>query len=437
MVQYFNYFSILFFKGDLMDILLVSICIAVLATVVFLLLQLKTSQEKQTKLLFSLEETQRRVDKLDELFRSESAQNRDEVSRLIKDNRSELSESLKLVNDSVLKNLNELTTQNNTRLESVREVVDKRIYMLQQDNSKKLDEMRVTVDEKLHATLEKRLGESFKLVSERLELVHKGLGEMHTLASGVGDLKRVLTNVKTRGIWGEIQLGNILEQLLTPEQYGTNVKTKPNSAAFVEYAVKLPGKSNDKDSHVWLPIDSKFPQDIYEELLNAQEAADPDRVAQCVKRLEMSIKQEAKQIQEKYLSPPDTTDFAVMFLPIEGLYAEVLRCPGLYDTLMTQYRITVAGPTTLAALLNSLQMGFKTLAIEQRSSEVWQILAAVKSEFGKFGDLLDKTHKKLQEAGNTIENASRKTRTIERKLRNVQELPEAESDTVPLLTDLM
>jgi DNA recombination protein RmuC len=293
--------------------------------------------------------------------------------------------------------------------------------------------MRATVDEKLQSTLDKRLGESFKQVSERLEQVYKGLGEMRTLASGVGDLKKVLTNVKTRGTWGEIRLSHILEQILTPDQYDVNVATKENSNDRVEFAIKLPGQGTDKDKVVWMPIDSKFPQEDYQRLMDAQEAADKELAEKSTRNLEMRIKAEAKYIKEKYLDPPHTTDFGIMFLPVEGLYAEVLRRPGLCDNLQREHRIVVAGPTTLAALLNSLQMGFRTLAIEKRSSEVWELLGMVKTEFGRFGDVLAKTKKKLQEASNTINQAEVRTRAIERKLRKVQEVPATE--TVDLIDE--
>lgn len=323
--------------------------------------------------------------------------------------------------DNYAKQIMMLTQSNESRLEKMRETVEVSISRLQEDNSKKLDQMRATVDEKLHATLEQRLGESFKLVSDRLEMVHKGLGEMQTLASGVGDLKKVLSNVKTRGTWGEIQLGNILEQVLSPEQYDKNVAVKKNSSERVEFAVKLPGRNNDDDC-VWLPIDAKFPQEDYQRLLEALEQANPQAADEAGKALELRIKSCAKDIRDKYIDPPNSTDFAILFLPIESLYAEVLRRPGLCEALQMQYRVVVAGPSTLIALLNSLQMGFRTLAIERRSSEVWGLLGAVKTEFAKFTDILDKTQKKLQEAGNTIESAARKSRNIQRKLKNVQEL---------------
>jgi DNA recombination protein RmuC len=287
--------------------------------------------------------------------------------------------------------------------------------------------MRRTVDEKLHETLEKRLGESFKLVSDRLEQVHKGLGEMQTLASGVGDLKRVLTNVKSRGIFGEVQLAALLEQVLTIEQYAANIATKPGSDARVEYAIKLPGRSDD-GTPLWLPIDAKFPREDYERLLEAQERADPDAAASAAAALERRIRTEAQTIADKYLSPPHTTDFAILFVPAEGLYAEILRRPGLFEDLQRRHRITVAGPTNLLAFLNSLQMGFRTLALEKRSSEVWQVLGAVKTEFDKFGDVLDKVRKKLDEASNQLDSTGVRTRAITRRLKTVQALPESDSE---------
>jgi DNA recombination protein RmuC len=285
--------------------------------------------------------------------------------------------------------------------------------------------MRRTVDEKLQGTLEKRLGESFKQVSERLEQVHKGLGEMQSLAAGVGDLKRVMTNVKTRGTWGEFQLGAILEQILAPEQYDANVATKTGSGERVEFAVRLPGPNEDSSTVVYLPIDAKFPAEDYPRLLDAQEAADPDALGAAAKGLETAIRGSARDICEKYISPPATTDFAVMFLPTEGLYAEVIRRTGLVEWCQRDCRVVIAGPTTLAALLNSLQMGFRTLAIQKRSSEVWELLGAVKTEFGKFGDVLGKVKKKLDEASKTVEQAETRTRVMNRALRSVEALPAA------------
>jgi DNA recombination protein RmuC len=290
------------------------------------------------------------------------------------------------------------------------------------DNGARLEEMRKTVDEKLHATLEQRLGESFKLVSDRLDKVHQGLGEMQQLAIGVGDLKRVLTNVKTRGTWGEVQLAMLLEQVLTPEQYAKNVETVPGSGERVEFAIKLPGQDNG-GRPVWMPIDAKFPKEQYERLVAAAELADADGVALAGRELERAVRLEAKTIAEKYLSPPLTTDFAILFLPTEGLYAEVMRRPGLADELQRICRVSIAGPSTLSALLNSLQMGFRTLALEKRSSEVWQVLGAVKTEFGKFGDVLAATKTTLERAAKNIEQAETRTRQMSRKLKSVEALP--------------
>jgi DNA recombination protein RmuC len=325
--------------------------------------------------------------------------------------------------DSFSKQLMDMTRLHEEKFETLRRSVENRLRDLQQDNSLKLEQMRATVDEKLHDTLEKRLGESFRQVGERLEQVYKGLGEMRNLAVGVGDLKKVLTNVKTRGTWGEIRLGAILEQILTPDQYDVTVATRKNGNERVEYAVRLPGPGDDRSQVVWLPIDAKFPQEDYQRLVDAQEASEKEQAEKSIHSLEARIKAEAKFIREKYIDPPHTTDFGILFLPVEGLYAEVLRRAGLCDFLQREYRVVVAGPTTLAALLNSLQMGFRTLAVEKRSSEVWQLLGMVKTEFGKFGDVLARTKKKLQEASNTIDSAQVRTRVISRKLSKVQEIP--------------
>lgn len=328
--------------------------------------------------------------------------------------------------DAFSKKLSELTEKNELKMEQVRLTVEGKLENIQKDNSEKLEKMRQTVEEKLENTLETRLGEKFKLVNDRLEQVYKGLGEMQSLASGVGDLKKVLTNVKSRGTWGEVQLGNLLEQLLIPEQYSKNVCTKKGSADRVEFAIKIPGK-DDHVKSIWLPIDAKFPIEDYQKLVEAQENADIAMADVLGKALENRIKSEAKYIKDKYLDPPYTTDFGILFLPVEGLFAEVVRRMGLVEFLQNNYRVVVTGPTTIAALLNSLQMGFRTLAIEKRTSEVWEILGAVKNDFGKFGEILEKTHKKLKEASNNIETATTKTRSIERKLNKVQSLPTAES----------
>lgn len=334
--------------------------------------------------------------------------------------------------DALASELARVAKSLDARFEQLRAVVETRLQAIQADNGVKLEEMRRTVDEKLHDTLEKRLGDSFKQVSERLEQVHRGLGEMQTLAAGVGDLKRVLTNVKTRGSWGEVQLGNLLEQLLTAEQYGCNVATRPGSNDRVEFAIRLPGKA--ADAPVWLPIDAKFPMEDYQRLMEAQERGEPLLVEEAAKALETRLKAEARSIREKYIAPPHTTDFAILYLPIEGLYAEALRRPGLADTLQREWRVNLAGPTTLAALLNSLQMGFRTLAIEQRSAEVWTVLGAVKTEFGKFGEALAHTKKKLDEASNSIDRAEVRTRALSRKLKNVEALPVTDAER--LLDDM-
>lgn len=322
--------------------------------------------------------------------------------------------------------LNRFSLGLDERFERLKIAVESRLTAIQSDNASKLEEMRRTVDEKLHATLEQRLGESFKLVSDRLEQVHRGLGEMQTLAVGVGDLKRVLTNVKTRGTWGEVQLSALLEQLLTADQFGSNVATRPGSNERVDFAIRLPGK--DDGAVVWLPIDAKFPIEDYQRLIDAQERGDPTGVEEASRAIEVRLKNEARSIRDKYVSPPHTTDFALLYLPIEGLYAEALRRPALAETLQRDYRVSLAGPTTLAAILNSLQMGFRTLAIEQRSAEVWAVLGAVKTEFGKFGEALAHTKKKLDEASNSISKAETRTRQLSRKLKEVEALPSAESE---------
>lgn len=364
--------------------------------------------------------------------------------------RDEVGNTLKAFNDSLLKGLasmaegqqkqmesfsgqlNKLTESNEQKLDLLKTAVELKLTAIQEDNTKQLEKMRQTVDEKLQSTLEKRLGESFKQVGERLEQVHKGLGEMQSLASGVGDLKKVLTNVKSRGTWGEVQLGNLLEQVLAPDQYATNVATK-DGGERVEFAVKLPGKSAEKDDVVWLPIDAKYPMEDYQRLIEAQENGDMALADAAMKQLDSRIKQEALTIRNKYLNPPKTTDFAILFLPTEGLFAEVLRRPGLSDLLQREYRVMVAGPTTLWSLLNSLQMGFKTLAIEQRSSEVWNLLGAVKTEWSKYGDILAKVQKKLHEATDTIEDVHRRSRAVGRKLKMVQELPISDAETILML----
>jgi DNA recombination protein RmuC len=332
----------------------------------------------------------------------------------------------KTLSDTLSTQLSGLSESNARRLSEVRETLEKQLAQLQATNAIKLDEMRATVDEKLQATLETRLGESFKQVADRLEQVHKGLGEMQTLAQGVGDLKHLLSNVKTRGIFGEAQLASLLEQVFVPDQYAAQVATLPGSKNVVDFAIKLPGKSDD-GAPLWLPIDAKFPNEDYERLLDAQGRADVLAAEAAAKALELRIRLEAKSISEKYVHPPHTTDFAILFLPTEGLYAEVLRRPGLMESLQREHRITLAGPTTLLAMLSSLQMGFRTLALEKRSSEVWQVLGAVKNEFGKFGDVLAKVKAQTQTVLNSLDNAETRSRAMDRALKKVEALPDTQA----------
>lgn len=426
--------------------LLIALIILVgIVIILLIILLVRSSQNPFVQFESKFVSLEKNLERNERLVNGEISKNREESNSNARQVREELNQSVHSFNESILirmaeianlqrnqldifaAQLGSLTKTNDQKLEQLRQTVEERLLLIQQDNGKKLDQMRATVDEKLSATLEQRLGESFKLVSERLEAVHKGLGEMQTLATGVGDLKKVLTNVKTRGIWGEIQLGNLLEQILTPEQYATNVVTKAGSNERVEFAIKLPARDG-HDSIIWLPIDAKFPMEDYERLIEAQDQANLTRIEELGKSLENRIKLEGKTIHAKYIDPPNTTDFGILFLPVEGLYAEVLRRPGLCEFLQREYKVVITGPTTLAALINSLQMGFRTLAIEKRSSEVWNLLSAVKTEFGKFVDVLEKTQKKLQEASNTIETATRKSRTIARKLKNVQTLPSHEAE---------
>jgi len=341
--------------------------------------------------------------------------------------RGESSDSASKLREEIIKTIEEKSRSQQESINNLKSVIDAHLKQLQESNEKKLEQMRQTVDEKLQSTLEKRLGESFKIVGEQLEAVQRGLGEMQSLATGVGDLKKVLTNVKARGTWGEYQLGNILEEILTPEQYEKNVKTKEGSDEIVEYAVRLPG--HDKSSQVWLPIDSKFPQESYIRLKDASEKSDVDAVSKALSELIRTIKKSAKDISDKYIDPPNTTDFAIMFLPTEGLYAEIVRQPNMLDDLQ-QKRIVVAGPTNLSAILNSLSMGFRTLAIENRSSEVRKILSAVKTEFNAFGDVLSKVKTQLERASGTIDKAGIRTRAMQRKLKDIEELPTNESTKV-------
>jgi DNA recombination protein RmuC len=356
------------------------------------------------------EEVLRRLEAIDRALRDEFSRNREEAGNTAKANREELSKSL----------------------EGVRTIVDLRLKEIQQDNAKQIDKMRATVDEKLQGTLEKRLGESFKLVSDRLEQVHKGLGAMQQLASDVGGLQRVLTNVKTRGGWSEWQLGVLLEEMLTPEQFAKNMKTRDDTDERVEFAIRLPG--DDNGAPVWLPIDAKFPMEHYERLAAAQEKGDMSAIESAMKTLETQLKRCAKDICDKYINPPKTTDFALLFLPSEGLYAEAIRRIGLVQNVQRDCRVTFVGPTTLAALLNSLQMGFRTLAIQKRSSEVWGLLAGVKTEFGKFGDALSAVRDKLDQAARKMEDVDVRSRALTKKLRDVEELP---TNSQPMLRDLL
>lgn len=405
---------------------------------------------RRGELLQRFEALDRALEREERMLREEAARSREESARAAKAQREELNEGLRSLGETNLKSISEignilksqletvatqtgqLTESNAARLESLRSVVDLRLQQLQEDNSRQIEKMRATVDEKLQGTLEKRLGESFQMVSERLERVHQGLGAMQQLASDVGGLQRVLTNVKSRGGWGEVQLGSLLEQVLTPEQFARNVRTRDGGGEMVEYAIKLPGDQN--GAPVWLPIDAKFPTEDYQRLIAAQEAADLVATEEAMKNLETQLRKSAKDICAKYINPPRTTDFALMFLPTEGLYAEAIRRVGLVEQVQRDCRVVFAGPTTLAALLNSLQMGFRTLAIQERSSEVWNLLAAVKTEFGKFGGVLDGVKKKLQEASNKIEEVDIRSRAITKKLRAVEASP---NNPQPLLPELL
>ena len=337
--------------------------------------------------------------------------------------------ALKRFSDTLSEQLRTLSQSNDQRMTEVRVAVEQKLAAIQADNEKKLEQMRATVDEKLHATLEQRLGESFKLVADRLDTVHRGLNEMQMLAKDVGQLNRVLTNVKSRGIFGEVQLAGLLEQVFTPEQYALNVETVPGSGARVEFAIKLPGRRDD-GVPLWLPIDAKFPREDYERLLDAQERADKPEAEAAGRAIEQRLRLEAKTIREKYVAPPHTTEFAILFVPTEGLYAEALRRPGLMEALQREHRVTLAGPTTLLATLTSLQMGFRTLALEKRSAEVWEVLGAVKTEFGKFGDVLAKTKKKLDEASSSIDLAQTRSKVMTRKLKSVEALSDGRAQAL-------
>ena len=390
--------------------ILLGIILLIGIVTLFIQFQKKTNTE-EVKFQSSLDQKIKHIH--DELGR-----NRDESNKSSKQNRDELTTTLNQFEEKFGKNLKEIKDTVNNQLKDIRN-----------DNTKQLDKMRETVDEKLQKTLEKRIGESFKLVSERLEEVHKGLGEMQTIATGVGDLKKVLSNVKTKGVFGEYQLGNILEQILTPEQYGNNVATNPDYNGSVEYAVKMPGKND--DSTLWLPIDSKFPTESYEALIDAYESADKDVVSSARKQLIRAVDGFAKDISTKYISVPNTTDFAIMFVPIEGLFAEILREPGIMEALRSKHKIALTGPTTLSALLNSLQMGFRTLRVQESSSKVWNILSSVKSEFSTFGNYLSKVQTQLKTASTSLETLQgTRTRAMERKLKDVETTDSIETDRI-------
>jgi len=452
-------------------LLVIVLAVAIVQFAFILVLLKKNSNGSQEQVVRKFEEYEKVIDKHEAVLREEFSRNREETSKSAaiarneltetftkfsvlldqkmiaiqdavtlsgKQNREEIALSLKsfegkvegmkdAVNQSGKQNREELALSLKSfegKVDGIRDAVEKKLTALQEDNSAKLEKMRETVDEKLHKTLETRLGESFKLVSERLELVQKGLGEMQTLATGVGDLKKVLSNVKTKGVLGEYQLGALLEQLLTPAQYEPNVKTKKGSNDLVEFAVKIPSKE-DSSRVLWLPIDAKFPTEDYSRLMNAYDIGDVAEIDAGTKALKTKIEKFAKDIHTKYIDPPNTTDFAIMFLPFEGLFAEVLRIPGLFESIQRDYKITITGPTTISAFLSSLQMGFRSLAVEKRTSEIWELLGAVKTEFGKFGEVLEKTKQKLDAASKEIDSAGVRSRAIERQLRNVQELPTA------------
>lgn len=439
------------------EILLIAtifLLLLVLGLLVVLLRRRATSD--LTSLQLKFETIEKGQERSDSLLREEFSKSREESASTAHRDRVEIASVLKAFSDMLNKQMADsasllkgqldsfgqqlgTTTQTNEqklgiltesiekKLEALRGIIDARLKQIQDDNTKQLDQMRATVDEKLQGTLEKRLGESFKQVSERLEQVHQGLGEMQALATGVGDLKKVLTNVKTRGGWGEVQLEALLEQILSPKQYEKNVHPKEGSGHVVEFAIKLPGRGDGAGEFIWLPIDAKFPMEDYQRLVDAQEKANIEAVEEAAKLLAKSIKNSAKEICDKYICPPNTTDFAILFLPTEGLYAEVIRRVDLVDTIQRDFRVVVAGPATFAALLNSLQMGFRTLAIQERSSEVWKLLGAVKTEFGKYGTILEKVKTKLVQASNTMDDAARRSRAIERKLRSVEELPVADA----------
>ncbi len=407
-----------------MDLILIVVMIVILlAGLVLLYWRVGKSSFESYGLAQKLDHLRDLQERTDRSVRDEIARLRTETQTGAQQERTELALSLKSFEDSVQMRLSELTTSTEKKMEALRGMVDDKLGQIQADNARQLDRMRETVDDKLQITLEKRLGESFQMVSERLELVHQGLGDMRDLAAGVGDLKKVLTNVKARGTWGEVQLGALLEEILSPEQYFKNVKINESAGDFVEFAIKLPGQSETDTESVLVPVDAKFPVEDYQRLLEAQEKSDATAAEEAIRQLESGIKKAARDIARKYILPPKTTDFGIMFLPSEGLYAEVIRRTALVAALQREYHVVVTGPTTFAALLNSLQMGFRSLAIQKRSGEVWKVLGEVKSAFGRFGDTLDAVHKRLEQAAHSVDDARKKSKTIQNKLRAVETLP--------------
>ncbi|MBN1548896.1 MAG: DNA recombination protein RmuC [Syntrophaceae bacterium] len=427
-----------------MDWFLLSVMVIILlcALVFFFLLMRKWTSES-AKIQFYLESQERNQERIDRLIREETDRIRDDASANAQRTRTEVAVELKQFGDAIQKvvadmvhfqqsnleisanQMNQLTKNSEERIERIREAVDIKLKQIQDDNARSIEQLRLTVDEKLQGTLERRLGESFRQVSERLEQVHRGLGDMQNLASGVGDLKKIFSNVKSRGIWGEIHLENLLADILSPGQYEKNVRTKERSNEVVEFAIKLPG-GGEGEEPVWLPVDAKFPVEDYQRLIDAQEKGEVETANEAARMLEARLKSCARDIHDKYLNPPRTTDFGVMYLPVEGLYAEAVKRSDLVGAIQREFRVLVAGPSTFAALLNSLQIGFRTLAIQKRTSEVWQILSTVKTEFGKFGDILEAVKKKLEQATNNMDDALKKSRVIQRKLRNVQEIDQTE-----------
>ncbi|KQC11543.1 MAG: recombinase RmuC [Smithella sp. SDB] len=413
-----------------MEVTLVIIIVLIIAGFALLYWRASNRSVDYTNLLNRLDNLRDFQERTDRSVREEIARSRVETQTQAQQERTELARSFKSFEDSVQMRMAELTAATEKRIENVRVIVDEKLKQIQDDNSRQLELMRETVNEKLQTTLEKRLGDSFRQVSERLEQVHQGLGDMRNLAAGVGDLKKVLTNVKARGTWGEVQLGALLEEILAPEQYAKNVKIRENSSELVEFAIKLPGQGDTDDESLWIPVDAKFPLEDYQRLLEAQERTDTVAADDAIKQLESSIKKSARDISQKYLAPPKTTDFGIMFLPFEGLYAEIIRRTALVQFLQREYHIVVTGPTTFAAILNSLQMGFRSLAIQKRSSEVWKVLGEVKAAFGRFGETLDAVHKRLEQATNSVDDARKKSKTIQNKLRAVEMLPGTSADII-------